>query len=467
MTNIVDKLFEFQKEDVIFLGVKSAVLIANEMGTGKTYEAIVRDLIIREKSTDGPFNASQCNTLVVAPLTTLESTWKFHYNELTDLHVTMVDPKDRNKSWAEFLSHGGVFCVHWEALRLMPDLAKLNWTHIIADEVHRAKNRKAQQTRMLKTIPAEFKSGLSGTPVVNRPDEMWSILNWLYPNQYRSYWKFVNMYVEFVTEFNKGHQYRRILGPKNLDHLHDAIKPFYVRRRKQDVLKDLPEKYYTEIKVSLTPTQRRVYNQMRDEMIAWIGKHEDEVLPAPVVIAQLTRLQQFACAYAEFDTKTGRIRLSEPSAKLDALEEILDDTEEQVVVFSRFKQLISLLGKRLEDRSVPYVGLTGDTPQESRAGLVSKFQRGEARVFIGTIGAGGIGITLHAASTVVFLDRDWSPALNIQAEDRLHRIGQKNAVQVIDIMARNTVDLGRQQRLNMKWEWIRAILGDTKKEAHI
>lgn len=459
-------LFPFQQEDVVFLGVKEAVLIANEMGTGKTYEAIARDQIIRQKTTDGPFNASQCNTLVVAPLTTLDSTWKYHFEELTDLKVTVVNPKDRPASWNAFLSQGGVFCVHWEALRLMPELSKLRWTHIIADEVHRAKNRKAQQTRMLKTFHTQFKSGLSGTPVVNRPDELWSILNWLYPNTYKSYWKFVNKYVDYVTEFQQGHRYTRVIGPKNLDHLHEQIAPYFVRRRKKDVLKDLPDKYYTTVKVDLTPTQRRVYNQMRDTMIAWIGEHQDEVLPAPVVIAQLTRLQQFAVAYAEFG-EGGRIKLSEPSSKLDALEEILDETDEQVVVFSRFKQLINLLARRLDDRQEAYVALTGDTPQESRAGLVDKFQRGKARVFIGTIGAGGVGITLHAASRVVFLDRDWSPALNIQAEDRLHRIGQKNAVQVIDIMARNTVDMGRQQRLNMKWEWIRAILGDTKQKTHL
>lgn len=464
---VLDQLFPFQAEDVEYLRGKDAVLIANEMGTGKTYEAIARDLFIRESSTDGPFNASQCNTLVVAPLTTLDSTWKFHFEELTDLKVTVINPKDRPGSWNEFLSHGGVFCVHWEVLRLMPELTKLQWSHVIADEVHRAKNRKTQQTRMLKLIPALNKSGLSGTPVVNRPDELWSILNWLYPNIFRSYWKFFRKYTETVTEFNKGHQYQRILGPRNVKELQEQIKPFYVRRRKKDVIKDLPDKYYTTIKVDLSPNQRRVYNQMRDNMIAWIGQHQDEVLPAPVVIAQLTRLQQFACAYATWDTETGRVRLTEPSSKLDAVMEVLDGTDGQVVVFSRFKQLVRLLEDRLREAKITAVSLTGDTPQEDRANLVARFQRGEARVFMGTIAAGGVGITLHAASCVIFTDRDWSPAINIQAEDRLHRIGQRNAVQVIDIMARNTIDMGRQQRLNMKWAWIREILGDTKKKVHI
>jgi hypothetical protein len=138
-----------------------------------------------------------------------------------------------------------------------------------------------------------------------------------------------------------------------------------------------------------------------------------------------------------------------------------DNPDEQIVVFSQFKQIIHLLEKRLVKSGISHVLLTGDTPQEERGNIVERFQKGEAKVFAGTIAAGGVGITLTASSTIVFLDRSWSPALNQQSEDRLHRIGQKEAVQVIDIMARDTVDLGRKQRLEQKWSWIRELLGDT------
>jgi SNF2 family DNA or RNA helicase len=446
-------LFDFQLTDVNKLESQSAVLIGNEMGTGKTYEAIERDLRIRSK-VQGP-------TLVIAPLTPLESTWLEHYNELTNLTCVLIDPKNRAKSWEEFTGpwHPDVFLVHWDALRLMPEIARHSWAHIIADEVHRAKDRKSQQTRALKAIQNTiYKTGMSGTPVVNRPDELWSTLNWLYPKKYGSYWKFCGKYVEYEIIYAKGRTFKKVKGPQNEDQLLKEIEPFYVRHLKKNVLKDLPPKYYTRIKVDLTAQQRRVYNTMRDDMIAWIGSQEDDILPAPVVIAQLIRLQQFAVAYAELSE--GRVKLSEPSSKLDAVMEIIDETDQQVVVFSQFKQAISLLGDRLSGKSVPYVALTGDTPQAGRAELVARFQRGDARVFAGTIGAGGVGITLHAASTVIFIDRHWSPALNIQAEDRLHRIGQKNAVQVIDISAKNTVDANRAVTLATKAEWIRRILGD-------
>jgi SNF2 family DNA or RNA helicase len=448
-------LYPFQQEDVSYLQDQASALIANEMGTGKTFEAIARDAELRR-----PFGFS-APTLVVAPLVTLESVWQRHFEELTSLSVVALDPRSRNQTWNDWKEAGGdVFLAHWEALRLMPQLTEIKWGHIIADECHRMKNRRAQQTRALKAIPAYNKTAMSGTPVVNRPDELWSILNWLWPREYSSYWRFFNRYVATEVDFAAGRQFRKVIGPKNVDKLQAAVKPFYVRRLKTEVLPELPEKYHTEIRVTLTPQQRKAYNTMRDEMIAWIGEQEEDVLPAPVVVAQLTRLQQFACAYAEMDDQ-GRVRLSEPSSKLDALMDVLDEAgSESVVVFSRFRSLIDLLVVRLTKAGISHVAFTGDTPQAHRAHLVDQFQDGHARVFAGTIGAGGVGLTLTAASTVVFIDREWSPAANGQAEDRLHRIGQQNAVNVIDVIARNTVEPKKMRTLETKRDWIRRMLGD-------
>jgi SNF2 family DNA or RNA helicase len=452
MTQLLEELFDFQRADVEFLGDKTSCLIANEMGTGKTFEAGARDWYIRKVHGDG-------NTLVVAPTTVLPA-WEDFFAEHTDLKTVRIDPKNREASWKEYTEGDAhVFLVHWEALRLMPYLNSIHWLHVIVDECHRMKNRKAQQTQALKEVKnVSFRTALSGTPVVNAPHEFWSVLNWLYPKQYGSYWKFFNSYTSYEIQYPQG--FRKVNGPKNVDQLQSGMKDFYVRRLKKDVLKDLPDKYYTSINVDLTPPQRKAYKMMKSDMIAWIGQHEEAALIAPVVIAQLTRLQQFAVAYASFDSE-GKLHLDEPSSKLDALMQILEDNpDEQIVVFSRFKSFVHLAMKRFEKHDISYVELTGDIPQADRGGAVQRFQDGLARVFIGTIAAGGVGITLTAASTVVFVDRDWSPALNSQAEDRLHRIGQKNAVQVVDIMARGTIDLGRHQMLELKWDWIRQLLGD-------
>jgi SNF2 family DNA or RNA helicase len=455
-------LFDFQQEGVDKLWQQEAVLVADEMGLGKTYTAIELDRCHRQS--DVMWTAPK-RTLVIAPLTVLSS-WADHCNELTSLPFFTVDPKNRDKSFETFMVYtdndrGGIFLCHWDVLRFFvknETFKKVYWHHVIADECHRAKNRKAQQTQALKKIKCKFKTAMSGTPVVNRPDELWSILNWLYPNAYSAYWRFFERYTEYTIKYPEG--YKIVTGPKNVRELQTKMDPFFVRRLKKDVLKDLPDKYYTPLWVELSGPQRKAYDSMRKEMIAWVGQHADQPLVAPVIIAQLIRLQQFAVASAAL-TADGVI-LTDPSSKVDALMQILEDNpDEQIVVWSQFKQLIRLVNERLARAKIAVVSVTGDVAQSQRGENVRRFQRGDVRVFSGTISAGGVGITLHASSTAVFLDRSWSPAVNLQAEDRQHRIGQKNAVQIIDIMARDTVDLGRQQKLELKWSWIRSLLGDT------
>ena len=234
------------------------------------------------------------------------------------------------------------------------------------------------------------------------------------------------------------------------------LREFTVRRTKKEVLKELPEKYYSKIVVDLHPKQRRAYNEMRDDMITWLETQEGGVLlSAPIVIAKLIHLQKLALAY------TNGPDLIDPSTKVDALMELLYGyTDRNFVVFSTFKKAIFLVEERLKKKGISYVRLTGDDSHFQREKAIEKFQNNGAKVFLGTIGAGSEGITLTAANTVVFLDRDWTPARNAQAEDRLHRVGQKSAVQVIDIEAADTIDQYKDQKLIMKKEWIRSVLND-------
>ncbi len=461
-------LFDFQREDVKKLAPLASILNACEMGTGKTYEAIALDLVRR--ANDHSWETKKI-TLVVAPLSTLYATWAEHFEELApELTICVIDPKVRGKfTQALRNQEADVYIMHWEALRLIPELKQQIFFHVIADEVHRAKNRKAQQTVALKKVRTKYKTGLSGTPVTNKPNDLWSILNWLYRSQFGSYWRFFEEYVSYEIQYPHG--YRKILGPKNEGTLLAIMRPFYVRHLKKSrccehhpngVMEDLPDKYYSKIWVELDPKQRRAYDEMKKDMIAWL-EDEDRPLVAPVVVAQLIRLQQLASAYVTFSSETQHttVELTEPSSKLDALMQILEDNpDESIVIFSQFKQVINLLRKRLEKSGIEYVQITGDVSPTNRQRAVRDFQAGSVKVFLGTIAAGGEGITLTEASTVVFLDRDWSPAKNQQAEDRLHRHGQKNAVHVIDIMAQNTVDLGRHTQLEMKKDWIRRLLGD-------
>lgn len=469
------------------------VLCGDDMGLGKTLEAIELDRIKRIERHTRLIGLGKhahgvnpiAKTLILAPLTPVGS-WEDHYSWcLPEMRVAALDPKNRG-AFLRAVTQGkhDIYLMHWDALRLMPELAEREWFHVIGDEIHKIKNRKAQVTRALKKLRTAHKLGLSGTPADNKPDDLWSILNWLYPKLFGSYWRFYKSYVDY--DIHPAHGYKIVNGVRNAGHLQRTIEPFFIRRRKEEVLDDLPDKYYTSVWVDLTPQQRKAYDQMRKHMLAWVGENEEKPLAAPIAVTQLLRLQQFALATIDTERFTKRTRnkkynpsdpnspryfedpnalrylLLEPSSKIDALMDIVEelDDEASLVVFTYFKGAVDLAAKRLANRGTSFGIITGDIEKPDRDNMVRDFQAGNRQVLVGTIGAMREGVTLTRASTVVFLDRAWSPSWNRQAEDRLHRIGQKNAVNVIDIMARNTVDLGRKQQVELKWTWIQKLLGD-------
>jgi len=262
------------------------------------------------------------------------------------------------------------------------------------------------------------------------------------------------MFVEYTVHPKLG--FKQVTGAKNSETLRKLIDPFFIRRTKEQVLPELPAKYYTEVIVDLPARQRRIYEEMRKQALAWVGEHEDQPVPAAQVTTMLIRLRQFAAAYAE--NVNGKVTLSEPSVKLDALMDIIEGNG-PVVIFSNFRGMTDLAFLRLSDagRRVSYVH--GDTPTSKRKEAIDNFQEGRSEVFLATIQTGGTGIDLFRSSTAVFLDRSWSPADNLQAEDRLHRHGQKNAVQIISINARDTVDQAVEEKLTWKWALIKRILG--------
>jgi SNF2 family DNA or RNA helicase len=273
----------------------------------------------------------------------------------------------------------------------------------------------------------------------------------------------------------------------------------------------LPDKVYDTVWVDLSPRQRQVYNQMKEHMVAWVGEHEETALTATVVVAQMTRLSQIALATPRIDVvqkrqkikgrdgqflrgvldKNGQfakdrkgnytlskdgpeilkpvtvevVNLELPSSKIDALKGIIQEhPEKQFVVMSSSKKACYLAQQALRESKPPITAevLSGDTPHALRDGLKERFRNKEFQVWIGVIAAAAEGIDYlqECTDTIIFLDREWSAFKNKQAEDRLHRGGQKDTVQVIDIMARGTVDLGRRQKFEMKWSWIRKLLGD-------
>jgi SNF2 family DNA or RNA helicase len=497
------ELFDFQLKDAKKLYKAGCGLNANEMGTGKTVEAIQIDKWWARVKV----NPERLPTLVIAPINTFDG-WIDRYFDLDpDADVVVVErtPQGR-KEFAQKITkkQGDVFLCNYESARILQGMNSqfrtLRFNSVIIDECHRIANRKSQTTKAVQYIGkrARFRLALSGTASGDKPENLWTVLNWLYPRVFTSYWNFVKRYCleEAETRYMKGKDgatrevsYKKIVGanPETILELHHLISPFYVRHLKRErccqdhpngVMEQLPPKTYDKIWVDLNSQQRRVYEQMRKEMVAWVGEHEDSPLVASVVVAQLVRLSQIALATPEVHEETvvdregkpkqvTKVRLTLPSAKLEALLELVkDNPDKKFVVFSSSKQICYLAQKYMGEHGVGSFVLSGDTPTGQREGMVRRFVEAspnELQLFISVIKAGGEGIDglQHATDTAVFLDRDPWTIKNQQAEDRLHREGQKDTVQIIDIMARNTIDVGRRERDFTKWQAIKFFLGDS------
>jgi SNF2 family DNA or RNA helicase len=465
------------------------------MGTGKTITCIGRDFQLRKdfpQHEDGP-------TLIISEKIGID-VWWFHLKAMgvPEEQILAINPADR-KPFEEALEDlirfqktrqnqpkVRYYIMHWDVLKSVPQInnPKLKFFHVIGDEVHLAKNRKAIRTIHLKRIPTHFKTGASGTPADDKPWDIWSILHWLYPKKFTSFWRFFERYVEYDSHPTRG--YRMPTGVKNIPELHREIRPFYIRRTLKDVAPDLPEKVHVRppTVVKMERRQRREYENMRDKAIAVIGAHPDGNggfhLAAPAVIAVLTRLQQMALATLtpewdvdddeftgdEFDTTWDfpKIVLSKPSPKLDALMNMITTNEEEpFVVFTQFRGMADLVEEECQRLKIPVGKITGEVlSKDTRTKIVKDFQDEKTRVFVGTIAAAGKTITLTRANIAVFLDRSWRPSMNEQAEDRLWRRTQRNTVRIYDIQSEDSIDQIRAERINQKAQWINALLNPRK-----
>jgi SNF2 family DNA or RNA helicase len=355
-------------------------------------------------------------------------------------------------------------------------LIGIEWDGILVDEAHRMKDKDTQWTRNIKKMAIAdtgFKHIMTGTGIINRPDEVWSLLNFLDRHQFSSYWKFRRYFCE---EIEMG-GFTRILGvyPHRKEEFRELRKEVGVRRELKDVRPDIAIPIETPIEVELNATQRRMYNQIRDELRTLDKKGVS--ITSPNVLSQLNRLRQICVATPEkygddyYDSKADRviqqIRLVEPSSKLDAVMELLENLEwdeeskQQVVVFSCFKDPLALLEERLKKANVPYLRMIQSMNEKERYALWHDvWPSKEHRVFLTTLALGGESINLSAAQRAIFLDRSWSPKDNAQAVGRIYRPGQEGQTQIIYINAKNTTDKRIEKTNEIKMGWFREIFGD-------
>jgi len=430
------ELHPFQVQGVTWLRSKEAALLADEPGLGKTAQAVVA-------------TKSFTPCLIVCPNSS-------KYFWASEIHKWGGVPKERiyvYESWHRYEEENlfnqlGVdyYIIHWEGLRYVESqLIKRKWGCKIADEAHRMKNRKTQQSKIIRKVKANRRYALTGTPIINSPADMWALLNYLYPDKYRSYWRFFNEWVLAIPRVIAG-QIRgyEILGTRNPKAFREELRGVVARRLKKTVQPELPPKLYTTLEVPLTLKERKAYEEMRQEMVVQLSEALE--VAAPTVLAQMTRLRQLADGLFLLDSEAPL-----EGAKLDAVLDFLSDRIGSTVVFTQFVRMAKALHQKLNLGGTPTGIIIGEASAEEREVARDHFQKGSTKVIVLTLATGAESITLTAADTMVFIDRPWSPLTLQQAEDRIHRIGQESeTVHYVSIIAIDTVDQRVQELLRKK-----------------
>ena len=396
---------------------EEGVLIADEMGLGKTIQAI------------GTINALDLETVVVVCPSSLKQNWKRELEEwlVTPLSVNIYD---------EGPMTADVEIVNYALLSSRTDtLPEIINEHgpelLILDESHYIKNRKAKRTKAARAIESPRRLFLTGTPIKNRPIELWTQLQEL--TDEFDFWSYAKTY----CNAQKDRFGWDMSGAQNLDELQERLRSsVMVRRQKADVLTDLPDK----IRQIVPLAQNGLKGLVEQEKSAY-EKHEEEIAEAKRKVAEArvnddedeyeAAVEKLRSSQQAAFEKMAEIRQELAIRKTDYVIEHVENIVEsqgKVVLFAHHKQAIEKIADHFGDRAV---SLTGDTPQDERQRVVDRFQDDpEVEVFIGSIHAAGTGLTLTAASNVVFAEIDWTPSVNRQCEDRCHRIGQDDTVQV-------------------------------------
>jgi len=421
-------LRHYQREGLgwlVFLeGLGLGGCLADDMGLGKTIQVLA--LLLRRKAEVTAAGLPHRPSLVVVPKS-LVFNWMDEARKFSpELRVVNHTGNARLETAGDLGEHDIVITTYGTLRRDIIRHRETEFDYVVLDEAQSIKNAASQAAKACRLLKARHRLALTGTPVENHIGELWSIFEFLNPGQLGS-----------------AARLRRFLadGRGSADLVARAVRPYLLRRTKAEVLSDLPEKTEQTLFVELGEEQRKAYDELRHHFRAelsgrigrlGIGRSRIAVLEA------LLRLRQTACHPGLVDPA----RIDDPSAKLDALLEQLDeviDEGHKVLVFSQFTSFLAILRRKLDARPLPYEYLDGRTTD--RQARVARFQEDpDCRLFLVSLKAGGQGLNLTAADYIYILDPWWNPAVEAQAVDRAHRIGQLRRVFAYRLIARDTVE---------------------------
>ena len=403
-------------------------ILADEMGLGKTIQVIY---YIKQVLKDEP----KAKFLIVVP-TSLAYNWDHEIDKFAPeiKHTICASSKEKRHNTLEHLENLNVIVTTYGLLREDKEYyEKLKFNTMIIDEAQNIKNNMAGITRCVKALKADTKFALTGTPLENSVLELWSIFDYIMPGYLASLTKFQAKYK--IKDFNEDSE-NLIKG------LSKQINPFILRRKKTDVVKELPDKLINDIYIDLKDEQKKLYaaelEKVKEEMDK-IMKEEGINKARFLILQLLTKLRQIcidpSIVYENYTNGSNKIE------QLTALVKEYTENEHKVLIFSSFKTALNIVKKTLEKEKIGVYMIDGSVKAKKRVEMVDAFNnKEEVKVFLIMLKSGGTGLNLTSADVVIHLDLWWNPQAENQATDRAHRIGQKNTVEVIHLISKGTIE---------------------------
>ncbi|KAJ9657604.1 transcriptional regulator [Coniosporium apollinis] len=439
-------------------------LLADEMGLGKTIQTIsLICYLIEKKHQPGPF-------LVVVPLSTLTN-WKNEFEKWAP-SVNMIvykGPPNARKLQAQQIRYGQfqVLLTTYEfIIKDRPILSKVKWLHMIVDEGHRMKNANSKlSSTITQYYTTRYRLILTGTPLQNNLPELWALLNFVLPTIFKSVKSFDEW---FNTPFaNTGGQDKMELTEEEqllvIRRLHKVLRPFLLRRLKKDVEKDLPDKQERVIKCNFSALQAKLYKQLvnHNKLMVSDGKGgKTGMRGLSNMLMQLRKLCNHPFVFEEVEEQMNPGKgtndlIWRTAGKFELLDRILPKfqaTGHRILMFFQMTQIMNIMEDFLRLRGIKYLRLDGSTKADDRSELLRLFNAPDSPYFCFLLStrAGGLGLNLQTADTVIIYDSDWNPHQDLQAQDRAHRIGQKNEVRILRLISSNSVEEKILERANFK-----------------
>ncbi|CAH1000988.1 hypothetical protein LEM8419_01985 [Neolewinella maritima] len=392
--------------------------LADDMGLGKTIQGLA---MLQARAEQGP-------ALVIAPASVTRNWMREAAKFAPTLNPILLEGNDRQ----EMIDQVGPYDMLVVSYGLLPfegdALANKRFGTIILDEAQAIKNRGTKRSQIAMRLQGDFRVVTTGTPIENHLGELWNLFTFLNPGLLGSYNRFNEKYTVPVTRNNDNERRQQ---------LRRLIQPFILRRRKEEVLEELPPKTEVTLTVELSQPERAFYEALRQHALESIDE-SDGPNRRFQILAELMKLRQAAC-----NPKLVDASVEIASSKLELLAETVQELREnghKALIFSQFVRHLKIVEQWAIANDVPYQYLDGSTPGPKRDEAVQAFQRGEGDIFLISLKAGGTGLTLTAADYVLHLDPWWNPAVEDQASDRAHRIGQQRPVTVYRFVSENTIE---------------------------